>query len=66
MQIQETLTAQIAEAIDQVLKPQGVAVVIEAAHMCMTIRGVRKPGVSRETRRLLARSKQMPSSAASF
>jgi GTP cyclohydrolase I len=53
MQIQETLTAQIADAINQVLQPRGVAVVIEASHMCMTTRGIRKPGVTMVTRRLL-------------
>lgn len=51
LQIQETLTAQIASAIEEVLKPRGVAVVLEAAHMCMTTRGVRKPGVTMTTRR---------------
>ncbi len=53
LQIQETLTSQIAETIQHVLQPRGVAVVIEAAHMCMTTRGVKKPGVSMMTRRLL-------------
>ncbi|MGA1834167.1 GTP cyclohydrolase I FolE [Rhizobium wenxiniae] len=53
LQIQETLTSQIADTIQTVLQPRGVAVVIEAAHMCMTTRGVRKPGVSMVTRRLL-------------
>ncbi|MBB3809280.1 GTP cyclohydrolase I FolE [Pseudochelatococcus contaminans] len=52
LQIQETLTSQIADTIQSVLRPRGVAVVIEAAHMCMTTRGVRKPGVSMVTRRL--------------
>ncbi|MDK1390026.1 GTP cyclohydrolase I FolE [Sinorhizobium sp. 8-89] len=52
LQIQETLTAQIADTINEVLKPKGVAVVIEAAHMCMTTRGIRKPGVTMVTRRL--------------
>ncbi|MGF7161541.1 GTP cyclohydrolase I [Rhodoligotrophos appendicifer] len=51
LQIQETLTAQIAGAIHQVLEPRGVAVVIEAAHMCMTTRGIKKPGVNMVTRR---------------
>ena len=46
LQIQEKMTAQIANAIDEVLRPQGVAVVIEAAHQCMTTRGVHKPGVT--------------------
>lgn len=43
-QIQEVLTTQIAEAIMEYLKPDGVAVVIEAEHLCMTMRGVQKPG----------------------
>jgi GTP cyclohydrolase I len=42
-QIQERLTTQIAEAMVEALKPNGVAVVIEAEHMCMTMRGVKKP-----------------------
>ena len=43
-QIQEQMTVQIAEAVMQYLKPQGVMVMIEAEHMCMTMRGVKKPG----------------------
>lgn len=43
-QIQEQMTAQIADAIMEHLKPQGVMVMIEAEHMCMTMRGVKKPG----------------------
>ncbi len=43
-QIQEQLTSQIAEAIMETLQPDGVAVVIEAEHLCMTMRGVKKPG----------------------
>ena len=47
LQIQEKMTAQIANTIDEVLRPQGTAVVIEAAHQCMTTRGIHKPGVGR-------------------
>jgi GTP cyclohydrolase I len=53
LQIQEKMTAQIANTIDEVLQPKGVAVVIEAAHQCMTTRGVHKPGVSMVTSRML-------------
>jgi GTP cyclohydrolase IA len=53
LQIQEKLTAQIANTIQQVLQPKGVAVVIEAAHQCMTTRGVHKPGVTMVTSRML-------------
>jgi len=44
LQVQERLTAQIADALAGLLKPQGVAVVVEATHMCMVMRGVQKPG----------------------
>ncbi|MBL8704948.1 MAG: GTP cyclohydrolase I FolE [Rhodospirillales bacterium] len=53
LQIQEKMTAQIANAIQEVLQPLGVAVVIEAAHQCMTTRGVHKPGVTMVTSRML-------------
>ena len=53
LQIQEKMTAQIANTLDEVLKPKGVAVVIEASHQCMTTRGVHKPGVSMVTSRML-------------
>jgi len=43
-QVQERMTSQIADALDDVLKPRGVLVVIEAEHLCMAMRGVRKPG----------------------
>ncbi|WP_240616772.1 GTP cyclohydrolase I FolE [Sphingorhabdus sp. YGSMI21] len=53
LQVQERLTAEVAECIWENLKPDGVAVVIEASHSCMTARGVRTPGVSMTTSRLL-------------
>lgn len=53
LQIQEKLTAQIANTLNDVLQPNGVAVVIEATHQCMTTRGVEKPGVSMVTSRML-------------
>lgn len=46
LQIQEKLTAEIADAIDEILKPKGVGVVVEAEHSCMTLRGVNTPGSS--------------------
>lgn len=53
MQIQEKMTAQIANCLDEVLRPRGVAVVIEATHQCMTTRGVHRPGVAMVTSRML-------------
>ena len=53
LQIQERLTSEVAQCIWDALKPQGVAVVIEAQHGCMTGRGVRTPGVAMITSRLL-------------
>ena len=59
-QIQEKMTAQIANTIQQVLEPRGVAVVIEAAHQCMTTRGVHKPGVTMVTSRMLGAFRDDP------
>ncbi len=53
MQIQEKMTAQIANVINEVLRPQGVGVVIKAEHHCMTTRGVMKPGTDLVTSRML-------------
>ena len=66
MQIQEKLTSQIADAIQHVLEPRGVGVVIEAAHQCMTTRGVRKPGVSLVTSRMLGRFRDDPTTRREF
>ena len=65
LQIQEKLTAQIANTIQEVLQPNGVAVVIEAAHQCMTTRGVHKPGVDMVTSRMLGAFRDEPRRAAS-
>ncbi|MCB1506907.1 MAG: GTP cyclohydrolase I FolE [Hyphomicrobiaceae bacterium] len=53
LQIQEKMTAQIANVIEEVLQPQGVAVLIKAEHHCMTTRGVMKPGTDLVTSRML-------------
>ena len=58
LQIQEKLTAQIANCINEVLQPKGVAVVIEAEHQCMTTRGVHKHGVSMATSTMLGAFRQ--------
>ena len=66
MQIQEALTSQIADTIQEVLKPRGVGVVIEAAHQCMTTRGIRKPEVSLVTSRMLGRFRDDPTTRREF
>jgi GTP cyclohydrolase IA len=53
LQVQEKMTAEIAACLDNVLKPHGVAVVVEGAHECMTTRGVRRPDVTMVTSRML-------------
>ena len=65
-QIQEQLTSQIAEAIMEVLKPDGVAVVIEAEHLCMTMRGVKKPGSRMVTSAMRGDFKQSAVTRAGF
>jgi len=66
MQIQEALTSQIADTIQDVLAPRGVGVVIEAAHQCMTTRGIRKPGVSLVTSRMLGCFRDDPTTRREF
>ena len=66
LQIQEKLTAQIANTIEAVLQPLGVAVVIEAAHQCMTTRGVHKPGVTMVTSRMLGAFRDNPTTRREF
>ncbi|MEG9883400.1 MAG: GTP cyclohydrolase I FolE [Hyphomicrobiales bacterium] len=60
LQTQETMTAQIAKAIDGALAPKGVAVMIDALHQCMSIRGVRKPNATTVTTRFLGVFKADP------
>lgn len=66
LQIQEKMTVQIADTIDRVLTPRGVAVVIEATHQCMTTRGVHKPGVTMKTSRMLGAFRDDPSTRREF
>ena len=66
LQIQEKMTVQIANAIEDTLQPNGVAVVIEAAHQCMTTRGVHKPGVTMVTSRMLGEFRDNPSTRREF
>src|SRR5579863_797497 len=64
--IQEKMTAQIANTLDEVLQPKGVAVVIDATHQCMTTRGVHKPGVSMQTSRMLGAFRENPTTRREF
>jgi GTP cyclohydrolase IA len=66
LQVQEKMTVQIAECLQKVLKPKGVAVVIEAAHQCMTTRGVHKPGVGLVTSRMVGAFRDDPSTRREF
>ncbi len=66
LQIQEKMTAQIASALDEALKPRGVAVVVEAAHQCMTTRGVHKPGVAMVTSHMLGAFRDDPMTRREF
>ncbi|NQV54900.1 MAG: GTP cyclohydrolase I FolE, partial [Rhodospirillales bacterium] len=66
LQIQEKLTAQIANTLDEALRPKGVAVVIEAAHECMTTRGIDKPNVNMVTSRMIGAFRDDPSTRREF
>jgi GTP cyclohydrolase I len=66
LQIQEKMTAQIANTLNEVLQPRGVAVVIDASHQCMTTRGVHKPGTSMVTSRMLGAFRTDPSTRREF
>ena len=66
LQIQERMTAEIAGCIETVLKPQGVAVVLEATHQCMTTRGVHKSGVTMVTSRMLGVFRSRPETRNEF
>ena len=66
LQTQETMTAQIADTIEKVLNPKGVAVVIDAAHMCMTTRGIHKTETSTVTSRMLGTFRKNANTRAEF
>ena len=66
LQIQERLTAQIANAVEDALKPRGVAVVVKAAHHCMIDRGVRKRGADLVTSRMLGVFRDQPATRSEF
>jgi len=66
LQVQEKMTVQIADTLQEILQPRGVAVVIEAAHQCMTTRGVHKPGVGLVTSRMVGAFRDDPSTRREF
>lgn len=66
LQVQEKMTAQIANCINDVLEPKGVGVVVEGVHQCMTTRGVRKAGVSMITSQLLGVFRNDPRTRSEF
>ena len=66
LQVQESMTAQIADCIQDVLKPKGVGVVVEGSHQCMTTRGIHKEGVVMITSRLLGDFRSDPRTRAEF
>jgi GTP cyclohydrolase IA len=66
LQIQEKMTAQIADTLNEVLQPKGVGVILEAAHQCMSTRGVHKAGVEMVTSRMLGSFRTDPSTRREF
>ncbi|MGP9820500.1 GTP cyclohydrolase I FolE [Salinarimonas sp. NSM] len=66
LQTQETMTQQIADAIDDALRPRGIAILIEAEHMCMSMRGVRKAGASTVTTVFTGVFREEPAEQARF
>jgi GTP cyclohydrolase I len=66
LQTQESMTAQIADAVDEALQPRGVAVLIEAEHMCMSMRGVQKQGATTLTTQFTGVFKEEPAEQARF
>ncbi|KAK6098885.1 hypothetical protein BDV3_000235 [Batrachochytrium dendrobatidis] len=66
LQVQERLTKQVAVAIDEILKPRGVAVIMEATHMCMVMRGVQKPGSTTITSCMLGEFRNDPKTREEF
>ena len=66
LQIQERLTAEVATSLMAALRPRGVAVVVEAEHHCMTMRGVRKPGADTVTSRMLGLFRENPATRREF
>ena len=66
LQIQEKMTVQIADTLQEVLQPKGVGVVVEASHQCMTTRGVHKPGAALVTSRMLGAFRQDVSTRREF
>ena len=66
LQIQEKMTAQIADALDEVIRPRGVGVVVEAVHHCMTTRGIQKRGVTMVTSRMLGSFRSDPKTRREF
>lgn len=66
LQIQEKMTTEIATTLNSVLKPRGVAVVVEASHLCMTTRGIQKPGAIMQTSHLLGAFRDDPKTRQEF